>query len=901
MKKIRFVLPVIIGLCAVTVSGLLINRVAAQSTTESKIHLMETALQARDAGDLITARRTLLQLSELSPGDPTVKRMLAEIEAKLSAQPAAVPSEQTVTFTPAFIDEQAEAIAREETERLRKLLGEADTRRQTARKQRRADDYNGALATLDDAAAMLPVNSLTADTLAGIRADKSEVLRDQIRRHIKSGDLSSARIALAMREQLDAGDELNLTLAQEIQRAEERIAEAARAVQASQPRVTVSGGESEVDRLLRRARSQYVAGAPESALATYREVEARDPGNAEANKFIDRINRELALSTGSPRMETRAALLSEVDQSWRRPGVYQEQAQSARSETDAAPLRRKLDEIVLPNVSFTKVEIGRVVSALSAASVEFDGSGAAERGVNIVLLDPASQNPTVTLALRNTSLKRVLDFVTQAVGYQYEVQSDAVVVRPGGESTSLETAFFPVSRATVLRMTGANAGGSTLGSATSNSNPFSSVGASNEPGPSGSEAPGMQAFLQQAGVNFDATPGSSLAYDGSSIIVTQTARNLERIRNILNRYNDIRQVEIEAKFMEVQEGALEELGVNWNVTTKATQQNAGAQAQYQSSGRNLAAAFSSNISSQQGSIVRPESSVANNAGDISITPGLNIPIDNNPPQIPGAPYLGLGANALANITGVIGEFDVNAVVRALSQKQGTDLLSAPKVTVLSGNPANITVAQELRYPQSFGQTQSQVGTGSASGGGSAGVAITAGTPQEFTTRNVGVELKVTPTVEEDDYSISLDLNPRVTEFDGFVEYGGPSVAISGSTTVNVPSGFYQPIFSVRDISTKVTIWDGATLIMGGLTREEVKKVNDKVPVVGDIPMLGRLFKSKGESAQKRNLLIFVTANLLSPGGSPKKQNLRNVGPSSLFQNPVIVTPGGAEPRADDSN
>jgi general secretion pathway protein D len=71
-------------------------------------------------------------------------------------------------------------------------------------------------------------------------------------------------------------------------------------------------------------------------------------------------------------------------------------------------------------------------------------------------------------------------------------------------------------------------------------------------------------------VNFDGTTGSSLAYDGSSIIVTQTARNLERIRNILNRYNDIRKVEIEAKFMEVQEGTLEELGVNWNVTTKVT-------------------------------------------------------------------------------------------------------------------------------------------------------------------------------------------------------------------------------------------------------------------------------------------------------------------------------------------
>jgi len=58
-------------------------------------------------------------------------------------------------------------------------------------------------------------------------------------------------------------------------------------------------------------------------------------------------------------------------------------------------------------------------------------------------------------------------------------------------------------------------------------------------------------------------------------------------------------------------------------------------------------------------------------------------------------------------------------------------------------------------------------------------------------------------------------------------------------------------------------------MMGGLTREDVRKANDKVPVLGNVPVLGRLFRSHGESSQKRNLLIFVTANLVSPGGSPK--------------------------------
>jgi len=472
------------------------------------------------------------------------------------------------------------------------------------------------------------------------------------------------------------------------------------------------------------------------------------------------------------------------------------------------------------------------------------------------------------------------------------------VLRPGGEVSALDTAFFPITRATVLRMTGVGApgadakGGEALPRKTGSSE-----------GASGGEAAGMKAFLQQAGVNFEEVKGANLAYDGSALIVTQTTRNLERIRNILDRYNDIRQVEIEAKFMEVQEGALDELGVQWSMTQRGTKVE-----NFSAANRSLADAFSATATGQPGSIVTRETNTLTGAtttvidgvsttnNDYDTIAASNTPIVNNPPTMPGGVNIGGAGGVAGLVTGVIDQFHVSAMIRALSQKQGTDLLSAPKVTVLSGNPANITVAQEMRYPQSYGQTQAQVGTGSASGGGSAGVAITAGTPQEFTMRNVGVELKVTPTVEEDDYSISLDLNPRVTEFDGFVEYGGPSIAISGGTTVNVPSGFYQPIFSVRDISTKVTIWDGATLVMGGLTREEVKKVSDKVPILGDLPLIGRAFRSKGESTQKRNLLIFVTANLVSPGGSLKKQTLTRTPANALFQNPTVVTPAAAEPR-----
>jgi len=578
---------------------------------------------------------------------------------------------------------------------------------------------------------------------------------------------------------------------------------------------------------------------------------------------------------GLTRILTRSQLLEEVAAGWRRPGPQVEPARQAEPPSAGDPLRRKLEEIVLPQISFTRAAIGRVVAALSAAAEEFDGAAEGMKGINIVLVDPGDAQPLVTLTLRHASLKRVLDFVTAGIGYQYEIESDAVVIRPGDGTSHLETRIFPVSRATAMRMAGIAV----------RSGPGAESKTDDDPA-------AMQAFLQQAGINFG-TEGASLAYDGTALIVTQTTRNLTRIANLLARYATTRQVEIEAKFMEVQEGALEELGIQWNLSRRGIPQLDPAtgeplldgngrqvflpQETYTNGGltRSLAGAFPS--STNNPAITIDSAAVAGTTANGVTTPGVAaesrvIPVA--PPAIPGSVMLGNAAGALGSISGFVGEFDVSAIIRALAQKQGTDLLSSPRLTVLSGSQATITVAQELRYPQSYGEIQSQVGSGSGNGTGisAAGVTVTAGTPQDFATRNIGVELKVTPTVEEDGRSISLDLNPKVTEFEGFVEYGGPSIAISSGVTVKVPPGFYQPIFSVRDISTRVTIWDGATLVMGGLTREEVRNVDDKVPILGDLPLVGRLFRSKGESAQKRNLLIFVTASLVSPGGGPVRRD-----------------------------
>ena len=899
--------------------------------TETKIRLMADALRARDAQDLEAALRNLKELSQIAPDDPAVKRLLLSVQQDLAEEqerlnrhdePAAaekvvlpMPEASTTWSTPpddpflaenraapmvdelAAMEAEMAALAAGEEARQTELIETALAEGKRAQELMREQNFEVANAVLESAIQSMPENPLTLPVIKQLGEQRKAVLLAEANVAFGTGNLDAARSALASYEQAGGFSQEAQQLAQNLAR---RGAPVLPDIRASEPVVSVQvqPSSSPAEQQWARARAAYAVGNLDGASEAITTVLTAEPDHRGAQRLAERIRAERAESAGQLRDVTRAALIEEVGQAWERPNVVSEPTVGGENGGfDANPLHQKLAAIRIPSVSFSAVELHRVVSTLSDLSREFDQTGALAKGLNIIVIDPQDRRPVVSLTLRDLSLKRVLDFITDSIGYQYEVQADAVVVRPGGETSTLDTEFFPITRSTVIRMTGIG-GGLASGGSTIAHDPFSPAPVSSGPvAGGGSEADALRMFLQQAGVDFQSIAGASLAYDGSAMIVTQTSRNVERIRNILNRYNDVRQVEIEAKFMEVQEGALEEIGVQWGIS-HGVRGDPRYLAEGGTQNRSLNDAFTNTVSGTVGSVFRPARQELRD-GDGVVTQQqsdeLNLPISSAPAGLPRAVDLGANAGAVATIQGMIGEVDVNAVIRALSRQQGSDLLSAPKVTVLSGNPATITVAQELRYPTSYGEVRSEVGSSSRDSS-SAGVTITAGTPQDFETRKVGVELRVTPTVEEDDYSISLDLNPKVTEFEGFVEYGGQSVAISNDTTVTVPSGFYQPIFSTREVSTKVTLWDGATLVMGGLTREEVKTVHDKVPFLGSIPGLGRLFRSEGETSQKRNLLIFVTANLVSPGGSPKKQNLQGVPPSSAFQNSTLVTPGGGAKR-----
>lgn len=282
------------------------------------------------------------------------------------------------------------------------------------------------------------------------------------------------------------------------------------------------------------------------------------------------------------------------------------------------------------------------------------------------------------------------------------------------------------------------------------------------------------------------------------------------------------------------------------------------------------------------------------------------------------------APGIFSAAGIFTDPQFQTVIRGLSQKKGVDLMSAPSVTTKSGTRATMEVVREFIYPTEFDPPQLPQGGGgnfTLGGGGGGNQIATPTTPTAFETRRTGVSLEAEPTVGADGNTIELTLSPEVVEFDGFINYGSPILSPSSQSVLPIqlggvaanaaattgyvpisqperlitPNVINQPVFSVRKVTTGVSIWDGQTVALGGLIREDVQDVQDKIPVLGDLPFVGRLFRSESEQHYKRNLMIFVTAHLIDPSGQRVKNSAPvppEVNGGTVPNNPLlpVVTP-----------
>ena len=129
----------------------------------------------------------------------------------------------------------------------------------------------------------------------------------------------------------------------------------------------------------------------------------------------------------------------------------------------------------------------------------------------------------------------------------------------------------------------------------------------------------------------------------------------------------------------------------------------------------------------------------------------------------------------------------------------------------------------------------------------------------------GPILDVVPYVLSDGFTINLALIPSLTDFNGYDT--PPTIpGVTGNLNV-VQLPVILPNFTVRQVVTTVNVWDNQTVVIGGLISSQQQSTKDKVPVLGDLPMLGTFFRSQSKHAIKKNLMIFVTATIVDPAGN----------------------------------
>ncbi|MDD5592935.1 MAG: hypothetical protein PHV44_06580, partial [Candidatus Omnitrophica bacterium] len=420
-----------------------------------------------------------------------------------------------------------------------------------------------------------------------------------------------------------------------------------------------------------------------------------------------------------------------------------------------------------------------------------------DTGVNFVTSQRVlDANFNVTARFQQTPVEEVVKYITKGLGLIYRIDKDVIWIAHPEEiaAEAPETRVYYLSK-----------GGGLF-------TEFSPItGGSSDTG-LGSSSAQMTKVLTIEDTLKEIVPwpaDSKLYYDKriNALIIRNTPQNLQMLEDLL--YNmDVTpiQILIEARFLEVDVTDTKELGITWGLT----------------------------------------------GGDYAITKKKDGSFKEGLGKDSGVDFSSFTQAAQGfNLTykGMITNSQLQAVIHAMEESKKIKTLSSPRITTLNNQMATMKVVDEWIYPTRYefeilqvpGQLPSQTPTYEYKN-----------VPKDFIRRDVGILLKVIPSVGADKKTISLSLIPEVSEAtaDAFVYTGDVKL----------------PKFTSRNLSTTIVANSGDTVVLGGMIKENRTKTLTKVPILGDIPFLGAAFRKNTDQVERKNLIIFVTAKILSPSG-----------------------------------
>jgi general secretion pathway protein D len=598
----------------------------------------------------------------------------------------------------------------------------------------------------------------------------------------------------------------------------------------------------EIKKLLSLADQLTETGQYRSARQKLDDVLRIDPYNMAARKKIEIVEQKRLTVADKRYSASRVKAMTQVTEAWVPPPPARVDPKQTRGTGIAGPsnsaeILQALSTIEVPEIVFNEKPIRDAVEELQRLSEQNDPK---KKGINFVLrLSPPAdgvdpEGATVSLELRNVKLQTALKYLCEQIRggekLRYDVENSAVLILPvtetGGE---LETRSYTL--------------------------PPSLLANSVKPGDAQKLPKELgKLVLDNIGVNTSMESTSAMCFsDTGKLVVRNTPNELSKVEQ---RIRDAqgeppqKQFEVETKFLSFTENDVKNFTFNYNVAFK----NAGIPipgvpgAPFTPVQATSVAANSSGLRGTSGI----------NPGGGSIT-ALQTLLD---PTYPQDASNQIGVNAQVFGRGFA------AVLQLLQNAIGKDLVAAPRVTLADGKQSKIVISRRMYYPTTY--TQPQVPNNDQGVG--AGF-ILPSNPTGFEYRDIGTTLEVKGESTSIPKAVDLDFASLLVEdFEGFVDYGvsisaAPIDPTIGYNTLIGTAPFLVPIFSKKSLQSRVRVIDGETVGLGGLISDTVQLVDDKVPMLGDIPMLGRLFRSEASQKIKSNLVIFCTLRIINPDGT----------------------------------
>jgi len=593
----------------------------------------------------------------------------------------------------------------------------------------------------------------------------------------------------------------------------------------------------EIKKLLSMADQFTETGQYRSARQKLDDVLRIDPYNLAARKKIEAVEQKRLQMADKRYATSRVKAMTQVTEAWVPPPPARVDPKQTRvtgtaGASSAAEVLQALSTIEIPELVFNEKPVRDAVEELQRLSEQNDPK---KQGINFVLrLPPANESvdpeaATVSLELRNvklqTALKYLCDQIRGGEKLRYDVENSAVFILPvtetGGE---LDTRSYNLPPSLL-----ANA-----------------VKPNEKPSPKDLG----KLVLENIGVNTTLENSSAICFsDTGKLVVRNTPNELSKIEQ---RIRDAqgepaqKQFEVETKFLSFTENDVRNFTFNLQMSGSTAIPNPGS----------------------PGAIYDPGSATGGTdglRGTAGLSPGggsvtaLQQLLD---PTYPQTASNQVGVNAQVFGRGFA------AMLQLLQNAIGRDLVAAPRVTLADGKQSKIVISRRMYYPTSY--TQPTVPNNDQGVG--AGF-ILPSNPTGFESRDIGTTLEVKGESTSVPKAVDLDFtNLLVEDFEGFVDYGVliSAAPLDPTTTSNTTVGaapYLVPIFSKKSLQSRVRLIDGETVGMGGLISDVVQLVDDKVPMLGDIPMLGRLFRSEASQKIKSNLVIFCTMRIINPDGT----------------------------------